>query len=144
MTTAIMTRPAAPTTEAATTPLTADRRLGELLARLVDEADARIPADRRTRRTLQEMMPGYERQPVLVLHRPVMAAEPDEPDEPCFLCGRWGCDPSTCPPASTAPAPVTAGTTLQCAVCGGRFGTVPTPAGTGTAWVCSACQRLGS
>jgi hypothetical protein len=138
LTTAIMTRPAAPTTEAATTPLTADRRLGELLARLVDEADARVPAERRTRRTLQEMMPGYERQPVLVLHRPVMA------DDSCPLCGRWDCDPSTCPPASTAPAPATAGTTLQCAVCGGRFGTAPAPAGTGTAWVCSACQRLGS
>ncbi|MFK0120771.1 hypothetical protein [Streptomyces sp. NPDC090994] len=138
MTTAIMARPAAPATEAATDRTPAERRLGDLLARLVGEADARIPAERRIRRTLQEMVPGYERQPVLVLHRPVMA------DDSCPLCGRWDCDPANCPPASAAPAPATAGTTLQCEVCGGRFGAAPAPAGTGTAWVCSACQHLGS
>ncbi|MBT2414420.1 hypothetical protein J7I94_28400 [Streptomyces sp. ISL-12] len=65
-------------------------------------------------------------------------------DDSCPLCGRWDCDPATCPPASAAPAPSTAGTTLQCEVCGGRFGTAPAPAGTGMAWVCSACQHLGS
>ncbi|MEV8455523.1 hypothetical protein AB0467_28475 [Streptomyces sp. NPDC052095] len=61
-------------------------------------------AGRRTRRTLAEMAPGYVRQPVLVLHRPVMA------NDSCPLCHRWQCDPSNCPPsfapASTHPAPV--------------------------------------
>jgi hypothetical protein len=55
MTTAIMTRPAARTTEAVTGP---DHQLGQLLARMVREADARTPQERRARRTLQEMAPG--------------------------------------------------------------------------------------
>ncbi|MEU6709592.1 hypothetical protein [Streptomyces wuyuanensis] len=76
----------------------AHHRLGEHLARAVREADARIPAERRTRRTLQEMLPGYERQPLLTLYRPVMA------DDACPLCGSWSCDPSNCPPASAVPA----------------------------------------
>ncbi|MFI1004936.1 hypothetical protein ACIP10_36150 [Streptomyces galbus] len=78
------------------------QQLGELLARMVREADTRVPASRKARRTLQEMMPGYVRQPVLTLHRPVMA------DDACPLCGRWSCDPSNCPPASAAPAPTQA------------------------------------
>ncbi|MET9335951.1 hypothetical protein ABZX78_32915 [Streptomyces cellulosae] len=114
MTTAIMTRPAARTTEAEANPeyacdqcgtfhtgpcaTAAHRQLGDLLARMVRETDARVPAERRARRTLQEMMPGYERQPVLTLHRPAMA------DDACPLCGRWSCTGSDCPP-SAAPAP---------------------------------------
>ncbi|MEU4655105.1 hypothetical protein AB0G32_14395 [Streptomyces sp. NPDC023723] len=133
-----MTRPAAPTTETATTSVPADRQLGDLLARIAGEADARIPAERRARRTLQEMMPGYERQPVLVLHRPVMA------DDSCPLCHRWNCDPATCPPSSATPVPARAGTGMQCDMCGGVFGAVPARPGTATAWTCSACQRLGS
>ncbi|MCZ9344767.1 hypothetical protein NGM37_44175, partial [Streptomyces sp. TRM76130] len=129
--------PAAPATEAATDRTPAERRLGDLLARLVREADARTPAERRTRRTLQEMTPGYERQPVLVLYRPVMA------NDACPLCGRWNCDPNTCPPAATAPAPATAGTGMQCAQCGGWFGVTAAPAGPATSWVCSACQAIG-
>ncbi|WP_254585071.1 hypothetical protein [Streptomyces sp. AC04842] len=109
-----MTRPAARTTVAAANPesvsdqcgtlhtgpcaTAAGRQLGDLLARMVRETDARVPAGRRARRTLQEMMPGYERQPVLTLHRPAMA------DDACPLCGRWSCTGSDCPP-SAAPAP---------------------------------------
>lgn len=90
-------------------PAAAHHRLGELLARIVREADARIPDDRRARRTLQEMAPGFERQPVLTLHRPVMA------DDACPLCGRWLCDPSNCPPASVAPAAVAGTSTVAVA-----------------------------
>ncbi|MER7496389.1 hypothetical protein ABT033_27815 [Streptomyces pharetrae] len=160
MTTAIMTRPAARTTVAATNPeyrcapcgtfhagpcaTVADRQLGDLLARMVREADARVPAERRARRTLQEMLPGYERQPVLTLYRSVMA------DDACPVCGRWSCKGgSDCPPG-TAPAPaasvsvpVVTGGGWQCDQCGQWFSVtaeLPTPA---TAWTCSACSALG-
>jgi hypothetical protein len=79
-------------TATAPQPAAAHRQLGDLLARMTREADARIPAGRRARRTLQEMAPGYERQPVLILHRPVMA------DDACGLCGYWRC---RCGEAST-------------------------------------------
>ncbi len=150
MTTAIMTRPAART--AAANPeywcgpcrtfhagpcaSVAHRQLGDLLARMVREADSRIPTGRRARRTLQEMLPGYERQPVLTLHRPVMA------DDACPLCGLWNCDPTTCPPSSTAPAPVTSGGGLQCDTCGTWFG-VAQGGTTVTAWTCAACAAAG-
>jgi rubredoxin len=111
---------------------------------MVRESDARIPAERRARRTLQEMLPGYERQPVLILHRPVMA------DDACPLCLRWNCDPSNCPPAASAPAPAAADGGMQCDVCGGVFGAAPLPsagmqavAPVPTAWTCSACQNNG-
>ncbi|WP_224297383.1 hypothetical protein [Streptomyces olivaceus] len=91
MTPAIMTRPAPSATVAA------DRQLGDLLARMARETDSRVPTERRARRTLQEMAPGYERQPVLVLHRPVMG------DGWCPLCERYNCDPSKCPPSGVAP-----------------------------------------
>ncbi|MFC8147934.1 hypothetical protein ACFUKV_40280, partial [Streptomyces paradoxus] len=112
MTAAIMTRPAVSTTAAVTNPAAAHRQLGDLLARMVRESDNRVPAGRRVPRTLQEMqerMPGYERQPVLTLHRPVMA------DDACPLCGRWNCTGADCPPASIAPAPApaTAGGGMQ-------------------------------
>ncbi|WP_236260701.1 hypothetical protein [Streptomyces tendae] len=136
MTTAIMTRPAQPATG------DADRQLGDLLARMVREADTRVPTGRRARRTLQEMLPGHERQPVLTLHRPVMA------DDACPLCGRFNCDPSKCPPSSLAPAlaPATPRSEMQCDRCGGVFGVAPMPTGTRvvpTAWTCDACQALG-
>ncbi|MFB6961176.1 hypothetical protein ACFCYB_30260 [Streptomyces sp. NPDC056309] len=151
MTTAIMTRSAARTTEAAVNPeyacgrcgtwhcgacpAVAHRRLGDLLARMVRESDARIPEGRRARRTLQEMMPGYERLPVLTLHRPVMA------DDACPLCGRWSCTGSDCPPSDivpaatpiTAPAPTTASGGGQCSQCGGWFEGWP-------GGVCDACR----
>jgi hypothetical protein len=103
---------------------------------MVRKADTRIPQERQARRTLQQMQPGYERQPVLTLHRPVMA------DGPCPLCERFNCDPSNCPPASAVPAPATASTEMQCAVCGGRFGVTATPY-PAVSWTCSACQNLG-
>ncbi|MFD5473366.1 hypothetical protein [Streptomyces sp. NPDC127105] len=148
MTTAIMTRSAARTTEAAVNPEhvrgrrgghsgvcphAAHRHLGDLLARMAREADARIPDGRRARRTLQEMMPGYQRQPVLTLHRPVMA------DDACPLCGRWNCPGTDCPPSGTAPTgapaatPATASGGGQCSQCGGWF----------EGWsggVCDACR----
>ncbi|MGW7594548.1 hypothetical protein [Streptomyces rubiginosohelvolus] len=72
-------------------------QLRDLLARMVREADSRIPAEHRVRRTLQEMLPHYERQPLLVLHRPTM--------DMCPLCERFNCSGSDCPPPSVAPAP---------------------------------------
>jgi hypothetical protein len=107
---------------------------------MVRESDARVPEGRRVRRTLQEMAPGYERQPVLTLHRPVMA------DDACPLCGRWSCNGSDCPPSYLAPtsAPPVTGSGMQCDVCGGTFGAAPLPAGSApTAWTCSACQNNG-
>ncbi|MFF4918882.1 hypothetical protein [Streptomyces tendae] len=122
----------------------ADRQLGDLLARMVREADTRISTASRARRTLQEMLPGYERQPVLTLHRPAMA------DDACPLCGSWNCDPSKCPPGvAPAPAPTAPRNEMQCDRCGGVFGTAPMPtAAQGprlapTAWTCDACQALG-
>ncbi|MGW3360557.1 hypothetical protein ACWDFL_35070 [Streptomyces bungoensis] len=153
MTTAIMTRPAARPTEAAVNPeyacgrcggwhagactTAANRQLGVLLERMVREADARIPEGRRARRTLQEMMPGLVRQPVLTLHRPVLA------DDACPVCGRWLCKGgSDCPPSTppaphtvavSSAAPATASGGGQCSVCGGWF-----PDWSGG--VCSACS----
>ncbi|WP_192806013.1 hypothetical protein [Streptomyces sp. SS1-1] len=98
MTTTIMTRSRPSSTDVDATD--AHHQLGELLTRMVREADARIAVGRRARRTIQEMVPGYERQPVLTLHRSVMA------DDACPLCGRWSCKGSDCPPGA-APAPST-------------------------------------
>ncbi|MET9425725.1 hypothetical protein ABZY06_34360 [Streptomyces sp. NPDC006540] len=81
------------------------REVGALLARMARQADARILAERRTRRTLQEMMPGYQRQPVLVLHRPEM-------NDACPLCGRWSCT-GACKPY---PGNAQAGATCTAAV----------------------------
>ncbi|UUA11603.1 MULTISPECIES: hypothetical protein [Streptomyces] len=135
MTTTIMTRPRSGLEALDATD--AHRQLGELLTSMVRAADARVEPGRRARRTVQEMVPGYERQPVLTLFRPVMAGDA------CPLCGRWSCDPSNCPPASAAPAPAATGSGNQCSSCGGWFGViaaVPVPA---TAWTCDACQALG-
>lgn len=44
--------------------------LAQLLTRMTAEGDARAAqAGRRARRTLQEMAPGYDRPPLLSLHR---------------------------------------------------------------------------
>ncbi|MEU3491201.1 hypothetical protein [Streptomyces massasporeus] len=86
------------------------------------------------------MVPGYERQPVLTLHRPVMA------DDACPLCGRWSCTGRDCPPGAApgpAPALVAMSGGWQCDRCGGWFGvTAEQPAPT-TAWTCDSCQALG-
>ncbi|MEU0373410.1 hypothetical protein ABZ070_24695 [Streptomyces sp. NPDC006283] len=81
---------------AGTCPAAANRRLGQLLARMAVEADARVPDESRARRMLQEMAPGYERQPVLVLHRPEM-------NDACAICGLWLCR-GKCWQAAPAPA----------------------------------------
>ncbi|MFE1130100.1 hypothetical protein ACWHAG_28495 [Streptomyces albidoflavus] len=79
------------------------QRLGRHLRRVIRQQDAAIPAHRRAPRTLAEMkarlgtaQPGFERQPVLVLHRPTMQ------DDACPLCLRWNCDPKNCPPAGSS------------------------------------------
>ncbi|MEU0102941.1 hypothetical protein [Streptomyces sp. NPDC006267] len=72
-----------------------DRCFQQIVQQLVDDGDARAAvAGRRARRTLQEMAPGYVRQPVLILHRPVMGQ--------CPLCLRFNCGGHDCPPGVTA------------------------------------------
>ncbi|WP_234310633.1 MULTISPECIES: hypothetical protein [unclassified Streptomyces] len=73
-----------------------DRCFQQLVEQLVADGDTRAAvAGRRARRTLQEMAPGYVRQPVLnLLHRPVMGQ--------CPLCERWNCPGHDCPPGVTA------------------------------------------
>ncbi|MFD5065267.1 hypothetical protein [Streptomyces sp. NPDC058394] len=75
----------------------------QLVQQLAADGDDRArAAGRRARRTLAEMAPGYTRQPILHLARPLdfRAA-----DDACPLCGFWSCD-GTC----FAPAPVGART----------------------------------
>ncbi|MFC9131868.1 hypothetical protein ACFT4A_34235 [Streptomyces sp. NPDC057099] len=135
MTTTIMARPHLGLTDVDAAG--ADRQLGHLLTRMVRVADARVKPGRRARRTVQEMVPGYERQPVLTLFRPVMD------NDACPLCGRWSCDPSNCPPASAAPAPAVTGSGNQCSRCGGWFGVTAAAPAPAIAWTCDACQALG-
>ncbi|MEU1853746.1 hypothetical protein ABZ499_31900 [Streptomyces sp. NPDC019990] len=137
MTTTIMTRPASGFTAPDATD--AHHQLGQLLTRIVREGDARVTPGQGARRTLQEMAPGYERQRVLTLHRPVMD------NDACPLCGRWSCNGSDCPPgAALAPALVaTGGPMNQCDRCGGWFGVTAARPAPATAWTCDACQALG-
>ncbi|MGW3303977.1 hypothetical protein [Streptomyces rubiginosohelvolus] len=73
-----------------------DRCFRQLVKQLVADGDDRAAvADRRVWRTLQEMAPGYVRQPVLSLHRPVMGGQ-------CPLCLRFACPGHDCPPGVTA------------------------------------------
>ncbi|MEV7659476.1 hypothetical protein AB0O39_35590 [Streptomyces anulatus] len=73
-----------------------DRAFQQLVEQLVADGDDRASvAGRRVRRTLQEMAPGYTRQPVLILHRPVMGGQ-------CPLCDRFNCPGHDCPPGVTA------------------------------------------
>ncbi|MFF0509152.1 hypothetical protein ACFYUH_36980 [Streptomyces fimicarius] len=75
-----------------------DRCFRQLVHQLVVDGDDRAEkAGRRARRTLQEMDPGYERQPVLILHRPAM--------EQCPLCMRFNCGGHDCPPGVTTAKP---------------------------------------
>ncbi|MFB7211067.1 hypothetical protein [Streptomyces sp. NPDC056255] len=82
-----------------------DTSFYQLVRHLVDDGDDRArTAGRRARRTLAEMAPGYERQPVLLLTRPLpMRAANDA----CGICGRWSCNGTNCPP-SIALAPASA------------------------------------
>ncbi|MFI5752555.1 hypothetical protein ACIBBE_43445 [Streptomyces sp. NPDC051644] len=61
----------------------------QVVGQLVATGDHRArTAGRRARRTLAEMAPGYERQPVLLLTcpLPVRAA-----NDACGICGYWTC-----------------------------------------------------
>ncbi|MGA5430684.1 hypothetical protein ACPCVL_28295 [Streptomyces koyangensis] len=99
------------------------QRLGRYLRRVIRQQDAAIPAHRRAPRTLAEMkarlvrlgaaQPGYERQPVLVLHRPTMQ------DDARPLCLRWNCNPANCPPAGAAPANARSARCGSCGICTG-------------------------
>jgi hypothetical protein len=112
------------------------RRLVRLLDTMSTEGDARAArAGRQARRTLQQMQPGYERQPVLVLHRPKM-------NDACGICGFWRChcggDAAPAPAHTrvmTDRAPAASGSG-QCSTCGATF-----PGWNGG--VCDACRALG-
>ncbi|MCT2547397.1 hypothetical protein [Streptomyces atratus] len=73
-----------------------DTSFRQLVSRLVADGDHRArSAGRRARRTLAEMAPEYERQPVLLLTRPLPLRAANDA---CGICGRWGCDGTNCPP----------------------------------------------
>lgn len=75
----------------------------QLVENLVADGDTRArAAGRRARRTLTEMAPGYDRQPVLQLTRPLTFRSADDA---CPLCGYW-----TCRCGGVAPAPALAAT----------------------------------
>ncbi|MFJ3198567.1 hypothetical protein ACIPJQ_38750 [Streptomyces griseoviridis] len=86
-------------------------QLRALVVRMVREADDGIPQERRVRRTLQEMAPGYDRQPVLQML-------PTEPLTPtmgaCGSCNGNGGTSST----STSGGKTVGGWT-RCDVCKG-------------------------
>lgn len=84
------------------------------------------PCGRQTRRTLAEMDPGYQRQPVLLLARPLTFRSANDA---CPLCGFWKC---RC--GGIAPAPAESSGQLQCDQCSGWFGF--------TGWTCPACKQL--
>ncbi|MCA1218480.1 hypothetical protein [Streptomyces sp. 8L] len=73
----------APHPHAAVAALTPEQRLHREVRHRVCTADARISAEQRVLRTLAEMVPGFEREPLLTLHRPVM-------DAGCAVCGGAG------------------------------------------------------
>ncbi|MFI6125372.1 hypothetical protein ACIBCU_37620 [Streptomyces sp. NPDC051064] len=103
-----------------------------LVDRLVDDGDTRArSAGRQARRTLAEMAPGYERQPVLLLTLPL---DFRSANDACPLCLRWNCGGHDCPPGVAAPAPTESSGQLQCDVCSGWFGF--------TGWTCPACKQL--
>ncbi|MFF1847097.1 hypothetical protein ACFVW9_36155 [Streptomyces sp. NPDC058217] len=61
----------------------------QLVDHLVADGDDRArAAGRQARRTLAEMAPGYARQPVLRLIRPLNFRAADDA---CVLCGYWTC-----------------------------------------------------
>ncbi|WP_329212496.1 hypothetical protein [Streptomyces sp. NBC_01708] len=79
----------------------------QFVDRLVADGDTRArSAGRQTRRTLAEMAPGYKRQPVLLLTRPLTFRSANDA---CGLCGYWRC---RC--GGIAPAPTESSGQLQC------------------------------
>ncbi|WP_256726342.1 hypothetical protein [Streptomyces sp. MNU77] len=74
-------------------------QFNRLVQQLVDDGDEHAAvAGRRARRTLQEMIPGYVRQPVLNLLSPPTMGQ-------CPLCERWNCPGHDCPPGVTTTRP---------------------------------------
>ncbi|MDX3538068.1 hypothetical protein PV721_27695 [Streptomyces sp. MB09-01] len=73
-------------------------QLGQALLAMADTDDARIPAERRARRTLTEMAPGYIRPPLLSFNTLSFRAAEDA----CVLCGWWTC---RCGQNAAVPAP---------------------------------------
>lgn len=62
----------------------------QLVVHLVGDGDRRAAsAGRRVRRTLTEMAPGYTRQPVLWLTRPLTFRS--GANDACVICGVWSC-----------------------------------------------------
>ncbi|MDJ1645155.1 hypothetical protein [Streptomyces pakalii] len=78
-----------------------------LVQQLVDDGDQRAAtAGRQVPRTVQEMAPGLERQPVLrLVDQPLVflptAAARSGADDACVLCGRWLCGGNCFAPAPT-------------------------------------------
>jgi len=106
-------------------------RFHQLVQQLVDDGDdCARSAGRQARRTLTEMDPGYQRQPVLLL-TPAVTFRPSNGQ--CPLCERFNCGGYDCPP-SAAPATTENSGQLQCDTCSGWFGF--------TGWTCPACQQL--
>ncbi|MFB8030614.1 MULTISPECIES: hypothetical protein [unclassified Streptomyces] len=107
----------------------------QFVGRLVADGDDRArSAGRQARRTLGEMDPSYERQPVLLLTGPLTFLSADDA---CPLCLRWNCGGgSDCLPPSAAPAPAENSGQLQCDRCSVWFGF--------TGWTCPACLAVGA
>ncbi|WP_405669053.1 hypothetical protein OG379_41250 (plasmid) [Streptomyces sp. NBC_01166] len=109
-----------------------DKAFRRLVDHMVVDGDDRArSAGRQARRTLAEMDPGYERQPVLLLTRPLTFRSANSA---CPMCDRFNCPGHDCPPSAT-PAPAENSGQLQCDRCSQWFGF--------TGWTCSACQALG-
>ncbi|MER5556342.1 hypothetical protein ABT001_32595 [Streptomyces sp. NPDC002793] len=106
----------------------------QLVGRLVAAGDTRAKSAgrRQARRTLAEMAPGYDRQPVLRMNRPLTFRSANDA---CGLCNRWNCGGFDCPPGATASASVESNQ-LQCDRCQGWFGY--------TGWTCPACLAVGA
>ncbi|MEV8103571.1 hypothetical protein [Streptomyces sp. NPDC088135] len=74
----------------------------QVVGQLVATGDIRArAAGRRARRTLADMAPGAELQPILRLTRPLTFRSADEA---CLLCGYWICRCSGIAPAPTTTA----------------------------------------
>lgn len=80
-------------------------RFHQIVGQLVVDGDARAAGvGRRARRTLADMAPGLERQPVLRMTRPLPFApsvSSRSEDDACVLCGSWLCTGSCFAPAPT-------------------------------------------
>ncbi|WP_299541782.1 hypothetical protein [uncultured Streptomyces sp.] len=126
-----------------------DTGFRQLVHHLVADGDDRArTGGRRARRTLAEMAPGYQRQPVLLLTRPLPMRSANDA---CPLCGRW----NGCPCFAPAPAGARVDRSVSmaaCSQCGGtgqRMVTVCHVGADGTPYQsvemqpCSTCSGTG-